>query len=105
MFEWLVPVVTSIVGAGAGTMFNKILNRPPRLNSIKEPPPESLSGVIRAVSDVREWQAKAEEMFRIQEREIRRVKRDFRAFRLIVDVFLVLMFLGLAAWFYFSRKP
>jgi hypothetical protein len=104
MFEWIIPLITSVIGAGAGTMFNKILDRPLRPRSVKEPPPNSLAGVIRTVTDMQEWQAKAEEMFRIQDREIRRLKRDIKVYRWVVDAFMAVLLLSLLAWYYFNKK-
>jgi hypothetical protein len=102
MIEWIAAVVTSLIGAGAGTAFDKLFNKPTPTKSPTSP--DSPREMARRLVEIRVWQGKVERMLLLQDRQIRRLRRQIYVTRLMLDVFLVLVLAVVAAWYYFSRS-
>ncbi|MBL0350142.1 MAG: hypothetical protein IPP68_07195 [Elusimicrobia bacterium] len=102
MIEWLSIVVSPILGAGAGTVFKKWMNRkPPPL--VRETPAGSLGAVTRQVEDLQEWRVDALTILQAHERRLQKLRTEVRVTRYILDVFLVLLLAAVAGWYYFAR--
>lgn len=89
MIDWLATLISPILGAGTGTIFSKILSRKPRLSSREKTSP-STRNVSEQVEDLESWRGQAESRLTAVERDLRRLRADVRAVRVLVDVFLVL---------------
>jgi hypothetical protein len=102
LIEWLSIVVSPILGAGAGTIFKKWMNRkPPPLP--RETPAGSLGALARQVEDLQEWRGDALTLLQAHERRLQKLRNEVRVTRYILDVFLVLLLAAVAGWYYFSR--
>jgi hypothetical protein len=103
MLEWLPAVVSSILGASAGSAVTKLLEKSHKRALLKEPPPKSLAGVLHQLSNIRDWQGQVEEMLAAQDREIRRLKKQIYNTRVLLDVFLVALLVACLVWLYFQN--
>lgn len=101
MFEWIAPVVISIVGAGAGTVFTKVFDRSPKVKMI--PLPEKTADVMKALMQMREWEEKVDKAIQAQQRQISRLKREVRVLRLVLDFLLILLLTSLGFWYYINK--
>jgi hypothetical protein len=101
MIEWITAIVTSVIGAGAGTAFDKFFAKP---TSLKAPPAESPREVARRLAEIRDWQGRVERMLLVSERRIRRLNRQLYITRLMLDVFLVALLAAVLAWWFIGRS-
>lgn len=101
MIEWLSIFLSPILGAGAGTMFKKWLS--PRPGPPRPVPGGTLGSLSRDVADLQEWREEAQQLLMSQERRLNRLRREARVTRLLVDILLVLLLAGVAAWYYFAQ--
>ncbi|MBL0058548.1 MAG: hypothetical protein IPP35_05480 [Elusimicrobia bacterium] len=100
MIEWITAIISPIVGAGAGSVFSKFFNKKTR--PVKEKPAATPAALGRQLDELEEWRDNAQELMLAHEREIRKLRSDVGALRLLVDVFLILLLLALGGW-YFAR--
>ncbi len=97
VIEWITAIISPIVGAGAGSVFSKFFNKKPRPG--KEKTASTPASLGRQLEELEEWRDDAQELMLSQEREIRKLRSDVGALRLLVDVFLILLFLALGGWY------
>jgi hypothetical protein len=100
MLNWVVPVLASIAGAGAGSLFNLLFSKPPRIR--KFPLPAISSDVRKTLEQIHVWEESIEELVEAQQRQIIRLRREIRTTRYVLDVFLVLL-LAACVMYYWMR--
>jgi hypothetical protein len=101
MLNWVVPVVASVVGAGAGSFFNLVFSKPPRIR--KFPLPALSSDVRKSLEQIHEWEESVEELVEAQQRQILRLRREIRTTRYVLDVFLVLLLAACVMYYWVNR--
>jgi hypothetical protein len=102
MLDWLAVILSPIVGAGSGSLFNRLFTgkgRPPT----REKPTRVSAGVGERVDDLEEWRDRAETVLGAHEREMRRLSGEIRSTRILLDVFLILLLVACAAGFWLYR--
>jgi hypothetical protein len=97
VIEWITAIISPIVGAGAGSVFSKFFNKKSRPG--KEKTASTPASLGRQLEELEEWRDDAQELMLSQEREIRKLRSDVGALRLLVDVFLILLLLALGGWY------
>jgi hypothetical protein len=102
MIEWMSALLSPIIGAGAGSVFQRFFAKKPARLRDADASPRSLAALSRQVDEVLDWQDKIQGALLFQERETRRLKKEIRSTRLMLDVFLVLLlaFCGLLWYFH-----
>ena len=94
MFDWLSILLSPVIGAGAGSIFGKLIgkNSPPETDS----PAESLSSVNRRLTKIAQWQVQTEDVLKFQDRQIRRLEKTLAATRLFVLISILIAVIAAA---------
>ena len=101
MITWVIPVLASVAGAGAGTLFNVLLSKPPRIRRF--PLPVITSDVRKTLESIHQWEESIEELVEAQQTQIIRLRREIRTTRYLLDIFLVLLLAASVAYYWVSR--
>jgi hypothetical protein len=101
MLDWMIPVLASVVGAGAGSLFNRAFSKPPRIR--KFPLPVISGDVRKTLEQIHAWEENIEELVEAQQRQILRLRRGLRTTRYILDVFLLLLLVACAMYYWMNR--
>ena len=89
MIDWLATLISPRLGAGTGTIFSKLLSRKPLLSSTAKAN-TATQGVSERIADLEEREDQRESRMALIERDLRRMRGELRALRVLVDVLLVL---------------
>ena len=100
MMEWLAPLLSPIIGVGAGSLFDRF-SRKKEKPFRKSDVPASMASLQRQVLDIQEWQDQTEEALSMLELENRRLKRDLQRARLAADLACLICVL-IAGWLWLS---
>ena len=101
MFEWATPIIASVIGAGAGSMFNRVFSKPPKVRRLLLP--EESQDLNKALRNLREWEEQVDDAIEAQQRQITRLRREIRATRFLLDVFLVLLLAACLVYYWFKK--
>lgn len=101
MIDWFTTVISPILGAGASSVFKRWLNT--RQRQPPKEPPSTLTALGRQLGEMQEWQADAQEVLLSQERRLQKLRKEIRSTRILLDIFLLLLLSGIAAWYFWSH--
>jgi CHAD domain-containing protein len=101
MFEFLTPILASVIGAGAGSMFNRVFSKSSKFKRL--PLPEETQDVRKALHELHVWEEQVEDAIEAQQRQITRLRKEIRATRYLLDVFLILLLAACLAYYWLKK--